>query len=521
MSITSIVFLIFIAITLVVYYFCIPKKYQWCVLLAASYVFYAFSDFRLFFFILSTTFTVFFSALWIAKITGSALVERKDKAWYLRIPKKTVLALIAILNFGVLVSFKWWNNLAEVLNSILSRSASVSFRLPLNRLLLPLGISYYTFQAVGYLVDVYRNKIKPEHNPIRFALFISFFPQLVQGPISRYSELAEQLYTPRKFNYVEFRRGFQLMIWGLFTKMVIADRLVLMVDEIFGTPEKYKGLYIVVGIIAQSFWMYTEFMGGIDIMRGVGQMFGIIMPINFKRPYFATSLAEFWRRWHISLNDWWRDYLFYPIVLSKPMTKIRRFVSRINPLAGKTIGIYIGLNLVRLINAMWHGANKYYIAFGLSFGILMTLSMMFEPALVKLTRSLHIKTDSFSWKLFQIVRTFTIVSFCRIFLATKSVTAGVLSVISIVKDFNPWILNFDELFLVGLSRWDIRIVIVSLLILFVVSLLQEKGIRIRESLEKQNILFQWAVLLGGIVLVLLWGIYGIGFSASAFRYQMI
>ena len=520
MVITTFNFFVFVALTAIIYFFCVPKKYQWCVLLLASYVFYAFAGFSLFVFIISTTLTVYLGALWIGKINElpTSPPENARLAWYLRVSKKWVVALVAIGNFGVLASFKWWNAIAEAVNIFLLGDSDVS--LPYNSWLLPLGISFYTFQAIGYLIDVYRGKMGPEKNPARFALFVSFFPQLVQGPISRHSELAEQLYASRRFDYGKFRRGVQLMIWGLFKKLVIADRLVIMVSTIFSGTGEYDGLYILIGAITHALWVYADFSGGVDIARGVGQIFGIEMPLNFLRPFFSSSLPEYWRRWHISLNNWWRDYLFYPLVLSKPMTKISRFTRQhISPSLGRVIGVYIGINVVRIINAMWHGANAYYIANGLFIGIIMVLAMVLDPLAKKIIALLRIDTDCFSWRLFQIVRTFLIMCLGRVFLAVGGARSGLLAMASIVRDFNPWILNYDDAVLFAFDPRDARIVIFSLLVVLVVEILQEKGLAMRETLERQNIAFQWLVMLGGIFAILMWGMYGHGYDAAAFVYM--
>ena len=506
MSFLSATFFAFVLITLLVYFFCVPKKYQWCVLLAASYVFYAFAGWNLLFYMLFTTCTVFFSA--------SRLHMLKSQKG-----RKCLIALVIIGNFSILAFFKWFNALAGIGNRVLDIVSESAFSIPTYSLLLPLGISFYTFQAIGYLIDIYRGVIKPETNIARFALFVSFFPQLIQGPISRHDQLAGQLFTSRYFNYVEARRGLQLVVWGMFKKMVIADRLVLMTETIFSDLDIHNGLYVLVGVVVASIRNYTDFSGGIDIARGTAQMFGIIMPENFKRPYFATSLPDFWRRWHITLNNWWRDYVFYPIVLSKPMTYINRFTrKKINRNLGKVISIYIALFLVRVINGMWHGADLFFIARGLFDGVFLTLGVVLAPVFVKTINKLHINPDCFSWRLFRIVRTFLIVSFARLFIEAGSVMAGIRAMGSIITDFNPWILNVESIF-VGLNAVDLNILFVSLLIVLVVSILQEKGIAIRETLEKQNIVFQWIVLLGGIFAIILWGKYGFEYDSAGFLYE--
>ncbi len=398
MIITSFNFFLFVAGLLIVYFFVVPKKFQWLVLLFASYAFYAFAGIKLFVYLLFTTSTVFWSALLLDKL-GDTPKKRK-------LYGKRIIIIAAVCNFGVLAFFKWYNAFAGIGNRIIDALTDSTMRIPSYSLLLPLGISFYTFQAVGYLIDVYRGQVKPERNFFKFSLFVSFFPQLIMGPISRHSELAEQLYASRKFDYVEFRRGFQLMIWGLFLKLVIADRLVLASNAIFGNPEKYNGLFVMIGLVIYAIRIYTDFSGGVNIARGVAQMLGINMPQNFQRPFFAESLSDYWRRWHMTLNAWWRDYVFYPLVLSKPLTISKFTRKHISPKFGKVIGVYICIMLVRVINAMWHGTESFYIASGFYHGTLITLGLICEPLLIKLVGVLRIKTDCFSWKLFRIIRTF-------------------------------------------------------------------------------------------------------------------
>lgn len=507
MSFLSFTFALFVAIALAVYFLWVPKKYQWCVLLVISYVFYAFAGWKLFFFILFTTTTVFICALLLKKI------KTKNR-------KTAAIALVIVGNFAILAFFKWFNTLAGWGNRLLDAIGDPTVHIPLFSLLLPLGISFYTFQAIGYLIDVSRGKVEPERNFAKFALFISFFPQLVQGPISRHSELADQLYASRRFDYDEARRGFQLVVWGLFKKLVIADRLLLTTSQIFSDQEAYNGLYFLFGGIVSFVKLYADFSGGVDIARGVAQMFGINMPQNFRRPFFSNTLSDFWRRWHMTLNLWWRDYLFYPFVLSKAMTRFGKFVrNHIGPEFSRVVGVYIGIYVVRVINAMWHGADLFLIASGLYHGFLITTGLMLTPVFIKIIRLLHINTGCFSWRLFQIVRTFLLVSIGQIFWNAGGVKASITAIVSIFKDFNPWILNLDSTLLVGMSEWDAKIIFISVLLLIIVEVFQEKGISIRETLERQIIAFQWIVLLGGIFATILWGQYGIGYNATDFIYR--
>ena len=472
--------------------------------MAASYVFYAFVGLQLFVYILTTTLTVYLGGLYLNKASRPTII-----IW-----------LVVLLNFGILASFKWWNTFAFYTNTLFAVYTSNSELLPFNSLLLPLGISFYTFQAVGYLLDVYRGIAKPERNIAKFALFLSFFPQLIQGPISRHRELSAQLYASRKFNHIDALHGFQLMLWGLIKKLVIADRIFLTVTTIFANSDEYKGLYVLIGITVHVIWLYMDFSGGVDIARGVGQMFGIILPQNFIRPFFSKTMPEYWRRWHCTLNDWWRDYLFYPLLRSKSMTKLGRFVRKnISDGFGKMIGIYICIVVVRVVNAMWHGADAYFIAEGLYFGIIIVLGIALAPVFKKIIKATRINTGKLSWKVFQIIRTFVLVCISRIFMATAGVVSGIAALSSVIRDFNPSILFHRSTYLIGLNRFDALVVIISLLVVFVVEVLQENGMAVRKTLVKQNIAFQWLVMLIGLWAVLIFGHYGIGYDPAAFVYM--
>lgn len=530
MSIISLGFALFLLIA-VIAYFITPSKYQWVTLLAASYIFYMFASVKLLFFLLLTTTSTYCVGLLFGKVnlayerrlkegkeTLTRAQKRELKQEFNRKKKLWLLAAL-LLNFGVLFILKYTNILVGVLN-LLRAVFRMEGKLDVPKLFLPLGISFYTFQSMGYLIDVYRNKYKPERNWEKFALFVSFFPQLIQGPISRYDQLAAQLYAPHSFDYQRVKHGLELMLWGYFKKMVISDRIAIMTGAIFATPGEYQGFYIAFGALFGLFELYTDFSGGIDIVRGVSEIFGIIMPENFKRPYFATSLADYWRRWHITLNDWWRDYIFYPMVLSETFTKLGKFCRKhMGDTFGKKIPIFIALFCARFINGIWHGVSVYYVIVGLYHGVLISLSFVFEEQIGDLGRKLRIKTDCASWRIFQSLRTFALLFLIKVQSKATSFSEIIIYYKSLFAKFNPWILFDESLFKFGVNRREFTVVILALAVLFVVSLLQEKGYHIREKLDEQNLVFRWGIYLCGILSVVLFGVYGPGYDAAKFLYQ--
>ena len=316
MTLTSLSFYLLVLALLVLYYL-VPKRFQWVVLLIGSYAFYAFVCLRYMGFIVITTLTTYFGARGMdamtARMEQTVAAHKQDwerearKAYKKRCKSRRKALMIGILvfNFGILAVLKYYNFFAESMEALF---ASVGLTVSLGHigLLLPLGISFYTFQSMGYVLDVYREKVPAERNVGKLALFVSFFPQIIQGPIGVYDQLAHQLYDEHKYNFDNIRYGAELILWGFFKKLVIADRAVGMIHTVAGAYTDYAGTYVLLAALVYALQLYADFSGGIDISRGVAQMFGITMGENFRRPYFSRTLTEYWHRWHISLGDWLR-----------------------------------------------------------------------------------------------------------------------------------------------------------------------------------------------------------------------
>lgn len=253
---------------------------------------------------------------------GIALAVEKAEAGGSHKSARNFLVLGLILNFGMLGVIKYTNFMIENLNAL--------FHMNLRgmEILLPLGISFYTFQSSGYLLDVYWKRCDAERNPVKYALFVSFFPQILQGPIGRYSRLAHQLYEPHKFEGKNITRGFERILWGFFKKMILADWAAVFVDAIFDNPDQYSGLAIF-GVLFYTVQLYADFSGGMDVVIGIASMFGIELDENFKRPFFSISITDFWHRWHITLGTWMKDYVFYPVTLSKWMGKFGKWGKKV------------------------------------------------------------------------------------------------------------------------------------------------------------------------------------------------
>lgn len=525
MSIISLKFAVFL-VAVVLLYFIMPKKIRWCVLLLSSYIYYFLSSAELSIFLLITTVSIYLATIYMNKIdiktkekcNGQEKDIKKKLKAKAKTNKKIILIITIIINFGILAVLKYGNFISENLNRIIHLFSN-NVSIPLREIVLPLGISYYTLQAISYVVDVYRGKYNAEKNFGKVALFLSFFPQMIEGPIGKFDELADQLYKPHEFDYTRIKFALQLMLWGLFKKMVIADRAALYVNEVFGNYSEYSGIIIVMAVILYTLQIYAEFSGCIDIVRGIGQVFGITMAENFKRPFFSKNIQEFWRRWHITLGAWLREYIFYPVSFSKACINLTGWSKKIfKGYIVKLIPAAFALFFVWFGNGIWHGASWKYIFYGLYYYILTMLGMLCEPLFTKIIQKLKIKTESFGYKLWQIIRTTTIVLIGMLIFRAHRLKEAWIIFKSIFTFDNIGKLFNGELFEIGFNTSDFVVLAVGVIIMFLVSLLQEKGYNLREKISKQNIFFRWTLYYVAIFSIIILGIYGKGYSASSFIY---
>jgi len=486
MSFVSTEFLLFVAIATAGYYL-IPKKFQWMWLLLFSYIYYASSGIKFLIFLLFTTFTTYSTAIWIEHVNQQHSDDKKK----ISKKKRNITIIGLLLNFGMLALLKYIN--FGIVNINVIFKADLSFP----DFLLPLGISFYTFQSMGYLLDVNWGKCKAERNPFRFALFVSFFPQILQGPIGRFDRLAHQLYAEHSFNWERTERALQLILWGFFKKMVLADNAGVFVDTIFGNHQAYPGLSII-AVLLYSVQLYGDFSGGMDVVMGIADLFDITMDENFRRPYFARSITDFWHRWHITLGTWMKDYIFYPLSLSRPMSRFGKFARKqFGKNIGRTLPICIANIVVFLVVGIWHGAAWKFIVYGLYNGLIIAFSGLMAQNYRKWKKSLHINEKSKSWIFFQILRTFLLVNISWFFDRANSVSEACDMMKNALIHFNP-----AELLTIpmgesgtGFTPIGIGIVILASAILFTVSVLQERGICIRSAIAARPLVLRWAIYL--------------------------
>ncbi len=500
MSFVSFKFILFLAFSFFVY-FIVPYRFEWIVLLIFSLLYYYLSSHLLVAVLILVSLFTFFMGRCIGK------TEDKKKRKLL-----TKLSIIAVL--CNLIVFKYSDFLIENINALIHGNIS------LWNLVLPLGISYYTLQAISYLSDISKKKIKAEENFFHFLLYMSYFPQIVQGPIPKYKELSEQLFKEHPFDYERICFGLQLMAYGIAKKIILADRLALPVAYLFEKYDQFNGPFIVFAMILYAVQLYADFSGGIDTIRGISEVFGITLGENFRQPYFSRSIEEFWRRWHISLGAWMKEYVFFPLSLSKRLNSIGKKLRK--PLGdhfGKKFAPFAAMFIVYLCVGIWHGADWKYAVYGVWNGFFIMNSLLLEERYKKIRERLHI-TDETKWfRYFQMLRTFTIVSLGRLISRGLSVkdSIGMFSRLFVRPfDYSMFTVETMENFGINMREW-LLCLIVTLMILLI-DILKEKGMNIRETISKKHLIIRWALYLFLIMMILVFGKYGPGYEASNFIY---
>ncbi len=520
MQFTSFGFLAAIALLLVVYYL-IPKKTQWVLLLVASYAFYLLAGIEYLFFILFTTVSTYLAAYamgrrlekqdaYLAENKASmSREERKDYKASVKKGNRVFMILCLVANFAILFVCK-----ACLLKPVgeLVKGTGLSFL----SLGLPLGISFFMFQSTGYVVDVYRGVAKWEKNFFRYALFVSFFPQLVQGPISKFTQVAPSMYQPHAFNGKQVSFGLQRMLWGYFKKMVVADRIAAAVIAL--QAPQYTGVSFLVLTVFYAIQIYGDFTGGIDITIGIAEALGITLPENFIRPYFSKNIAEYWRRWHISLGVWMKDYIFYPISVSQPMLKLSKSARQKFGNFGKRLPVYIASIATWFCTGIWHGLNANFILWGMMNCFVIVVSEELAPLYEKFHNRFHLKEKKW-YGGFEILRMFMLMNLIRVVDLFGNVGEYFRKMGSLVSTFNFNVLWDGTMMQLGLTGLDYAILGGSIVILFVVSLIQEKKGSVRELLLQKPAALRYALIFGLFLLVLLMGSYGIGYNAGNFIYN--
>ena len=487
MLFNSVDFLLFFPLVTALY-FLLPHGARWVWLLLASYYFYMCWNARYALLIALSTLITYASGL---------LIHRSGERQGL---KKLWVFLSFASNLAILFFFKYFDFFLDNLSAVLALGGIV-LRRPGFDVVLPVGISFYTFQALSYTVDVYRREVEPEKNPFRYALFVSFFPQLVAGPIERSKNLLGQLYERHSFDPDRVREGLLLMLWGMFEKIVVADRLAMLVDHVYDNYAELPGAAIVVATVFFAFQIYSDFAGYSHIAIGAAQVMGFTLMENFRRPYLARSAADFWRRWHISLSTWFRDYLYIP-------------------LGGNRKGRgrkYINTMVTFLVSGLWHGVRWRWVGWGGLPGAYPVLGAMLSPVREGVCRVLRVNRKGLLWRGGQTVFTFCLIDFAWLFFRAPSFSAARGMLAHTLRNFQLSALP-GQLLNLKLNGPNFLAALAGVGVLLTADLLQERLGPLRPRLVRLALPVRWAFYLAAVLAVLIFGVYGPGYDARAFAY---
>ena len=526
MSLISIEFFVFFLIVLVIYYI-LPGKLQWLWLLFAGLFFY-YKD--------ATTLqcVIFLIYLMINYAASLKMTEGSPHP---------AAVFRAVLIFDVLMLFVmkycgFFYEIYELAAGCFSHTPNADLAYHYIGLITdacPPRISYFSLIVIGYITDVYWGRINVQRNPGKFVLFASYFPQMTSGPIVQYEQMEDKLWGQK--HHLSYRRivsGLERILWGMFKKLVISERLSVMVNEIYDYYEIYPGFYIVFGAACFAFQLYTDFSGLMDIVLGFSELFGIQLPENFNTPFYSTSLAEFWRRWHITLGGWLKSYVFYAVQQTEAFRRLRKFCKKkLGRGYEKKYNIpqFLGLLISWFLIGLWHGGGFHYIfGVGVYMGIIIILSELCQPLFGRIVNLLHINTEAFSYTVFKRIRTFFIFIFGLSFFRAETLRQGFRMWKCAFSAFNPWIFFDRSLYSLGLNEREFHILLLSLLILLVVSMTEHRReVRTgksevevmdeaRKVIGRQNYVFRLLGFLALFIIIITWGYYGTEFNSSDFIY---
>lgn len=480
MLFNSVEFLVFFPIVAMLY-FIFPHKIRYIWLLMSSYFFYMCWNPKYALLIFTSTVLTYLSGILLEKYNSY---------------KKLWVALSFISNLSILFFFKYFDFALINVNKFLA-SIDIQVIEPAFDVVLPVGISFYTFQALSYTMDVYRGEIRAQRNLAKYALFVSFFPQLVAGPIERSKNLLNQIDEKHTFDAKRIKNGLLIMLWGFFEKLVIADRASMLVNQVYGDYENYGSFALVLATLFFAVQIYCDFAGYSDIAIGAAKVMGFSLMQNFKQPYFSLSVAEFWRRWHISLSTWFRDYLYIPLGGNR-CSKIKK---------------YRNLMVTFLVSGLWHGASWNFVVWGGAHGFLQIMGDILKPIREKIIKFLHINEEAFSYKLFRGILTFILIDFCWIFFRAPGAKASLKIIYRIFTA--DMLMGIDNL---GLTFANIKVLLIAICVLAAMSIIRYRGISPITWLSKQNFWFRWVVYYILIFSIIVFGAYGATYNASQFIY---
>lgn len=476
-------------------FYVMPKKFRQLWLLLASYYFYMGWNAKYALLILASTVITYACSILMGAAAGTGNLRRR----------RMILISCLVSNLALLVFFKYFYFLHDTFSAVMS-IFGVSVAPSSLDIVLPVGISFYTFQALGYTIDVYRGTVKAEKNFIRYALFVSFFPQLVAGPIERSRNLLgqiEKISCGKSWSFDKVTRGLLMMLWGFFMKMVIADRAAVLVNQIFGIYYMFSGVALTIAIVLFAIQIYCDFASYSIIAMGAAKILGIELMVNFEAPFFSRSIGEFWRRWHVSLSSWFRDYLYIPLGGGR-CPKPRKYFN----------------NMVTfIVSGLWHGASWHYVVWGAIQGVYIVIGDILKPAKTKFYEKFHVRVKTFGYQFFQGLCTFFLFTVSLIFFRADTVADAVYYIKRMFTTFDVWSLFDESIYYLGLDKKEMSVLLLGIFILILVDAYYVRRKALFDSLVKgQCLAVQYVIVAAVLVMVIVFGVYGEGYDASQFIY---
>ena len=504
-------FFLFIFLPLAVLgYALTPKRFRWLELLIASTIFYVATSFLLYTVVFVSALFTYLSGLYL-----DYLGKKDAKTPTLR--RFLVGAIVLLLS--VIAGLKYLKFILTMVNGLLLMLTS--YRFPYFFYIgVPLGISFYTLQAISYLIDISRKKYPAQRNFGKLLLYLTFFPTIIEGPIARYDEISKDLFAGHALTLNAIRSGLIRLVWGIMKKMVIADRLSMFVVRIFNTSATSNpGSIIACGAIAFTIQLYMDFSGMIDASLGLGEMFGITLPENFQQPFAAKTVAEFWKRWHITLGAWFKDYLFYPVLLAAPIKKLnKKLRKRGFKHTALVLTNAIALFAVWLANGLWHGSGLQYVTFGMYYFILLTLATLCEPHIERVCSTLHINRTSLFYRILQTFKMVIIIVLGELIFRSTDLDYAFALIQGIFTNLQIDALWSGSLLRLGLDLPDWGVALIMLGIVGLVNTGKEHGFSTRQAFLKTSPYLQWTLIACISLIIFIFGAYGEGYSTVAVLY---
>lgn len=498
-------------------YALMPRRARWAVLLVASYVFFWAISGKLIVFVVASSLLTYACGLGL-----SALLERRRAYVAQGMPRKEAkrrtarwMKLVVVAgvlgNFGILVVLKYLAFFSGAATSLLAL-VGISAKIEVPSWGVPIGISFYTLMAVSYLVDVYRGTTKADRNPVRVALFLCFFPQIMEGPICRYEQTAQSLWAGNPVTRQNLFAGTLRILWGVAKKIIVADRLNLFVKPVFSDWQSYDGSVIALAAILYTVQLYCDFSGTMDVALGMGRIFGVTLPENFRQPFFSRTASEFWKRWHITLGAWFRDYVYYPVSLSAPMKRLTKgsrkvFGNRYGPLVASSGALFC----VWLGNGLWHGAGSQYLFFGMYYFVLILLGGFLEPVMQRVSDRTGLNRDAVPYRAFQTLRTLVVIFVGELIFRAEGLRAGLGMLSSIAHSFRPESFVDGTVLGVGMDVHDYAVVCAFVLVMLCVGIARERGMDVSGWVGARALPIRWVVWMALVVAIVVLGAYGKGY----------